>query len=204
LTSETEKLIDEAVGTLPFWGSEEHLHQVTGFYSHEVDKYWDGKAVVSTSDHGDVKGRIFYRVKYNIRTPGYWSGNSAELFMACSALSTYLRSKDGLERDLRPVCNHQHHARHGGTRGCIWIRGSYFSHCGGGGYWRVNEACGGVPEEWLRQSVPYELNRHNNDRHLVHQNCANCHRWWDPYTPGEFQYTICSGGNRHYKTKPEM
>ena len=29
LSAETEKLIEEAVGNLPFWGSEEHLHQVT-------------------------------------------------------------------------------------------------------------------------------------------------------------------------------
>merc|ERR1712146_123612 len=44
----------------------------------------------------EVKGRVFYKVKFNVRTPGWWSVNSDELFAACSALSTYLRRQDGM------------------------------------------------------------------------------------------------------------
>lgn len=179
--------------------SENHIKQVTGYASSEASKYWDGKTYTSTADEGEVKGRKFYKVKYNIKSRGYWTSNSNELFMACRALSNHLRSKDGKERDLRPPCNHYNHRRTGGLGQCVWIRRSYFSHShNGGGYWGFNQAGGGIREEVLRNTAGYEQNNHNNDHHLVHRG-PNSHTWVKAYRSHAYEYTMCTSGNRFYK-----
>merc|ERR1719378_1217353 len=94
-----KKAIDGAKKKGVFYFTDEHIYQLTGFYPNEIEKYWDGDAIISTSSRSEVKGRVFYKVKFNVRTPGWWSVNSDELFAACSALSTYLRRQDGIERD---------------------------------------------------------------------------------------------------------
>jgi len=209
-----EKMVDEAMDALndkvdeakvkaasssSFTGSDEHIKQVTGFAPDEVNKYWDGKVTTSSSNYGYVRGRKFYKVKFNIVTPGYWSANSDEIFYACMALSIHLRRKDGVERDLRPPCNHWGHWKSGGLGQCVPIENSYFSHCGGGGYWEQNTACGGVPESYLRYTIGYEENRHNYDRHLVHNDGSNWHDWRDSQTNSNWQYAMCTGGNQNFR-----
>lgn len=202
MQASVKKAVDDVKKNGVFQFTDEHIHQITGFYPDEVSKYWDGDAIVSASQYGQVKGRLFYKVKFNIRTPGWWSSNSDELFAACAALSTYLRRQDGVERDLRPPCNHYNHNRVGGMGQCIQIERSYFSHCGGGGYWQDNIACGGIPEAKLRNTVGYETLEHNYDRHLCHRTSANNHGWYDSYRSSSYEYTMCTGGNSAYKTKP--
>lgn len=198
-----KKAIDGAKKKGVFYFTDEHIYQLTGFYPNEIEKYWDGDAIISTSSRSEVKGRVFYKVKFNVRTPGWWSVNSDELFAACSALSTYLRRQDGIERDLRPPCNHYNHDRVGGMGQCIHIDHSYFSHCGGGGYWQDNIACGGIPEPKLRYTVGYETLEHNYAHHLVHRNRANSHEWRDALRSSEYEYVMCTGGNSAFRTPPQ-
>jgi hypothetical protein len=195
--------IDDAVQTVKekgaFYGSAEHIKQVCGFHPlDEVEKYWDGKVITSASDHGNVRGRKFYRVKFNLVRKGFFTSGSDELFLACKGLDMYLRSVDGIGRDLRPPCNHYGHMRVGGLGQCIFIWDSYFSHCGGGGYWRQNQACGGIPEEYLRMSVQYETTWHNWDRHYAHFNGVNNHGWVNPYQESPYEYSFCTSGNMNY------
>jgi len=199
-----EAIIDDSVKAVQkngaFYGSDAHIKQVCGFDPIEdIEKYWDGKVYTSTADNGEVRGRKFYKVKFNINQRGYFTSGSDELFFACSALSKYLRSVDGISRDLRPPCNHQWHNRVGGLGQCIFIWRSYFSHCGGGGYWRQNEACAGVPEVALRMTVNYEMAQHNWDRHLAHNSRENSHDWVSPYRTSSHEYVMCTSGNQNYK-----
>ena len=203
MTTAVKKAVDDAVSKGSYTGTSKHIYEVTGIKHDDPSSYWDGQAIQSNSERGNVKGRIFYKVKFNLEQPGWWSANSDELFMACSALSMHLREQDGIERDLRPPCNHYNHNRVGGLGQCIQIDHSYFSHCGGGGYWRESLACGGVSEAWLRNTVGYETLEHNYDRHLVHRTSANNHGWSDSYRSSSYQYTLCTGGNMAYKTKPQ-
>lgn len=182
-----------------FYGSIDHIKQVTGYHAiDDIEKYWDGKTVTSAAEHQKVRGRKFYRVKFNAVTPGYFTSGSDELFFICMGLDKYLRSLDGISRDLRPPCNHYNHARVGGLNQCIFIWNSYFSYCGGTGFYSQNIACAGVPEEYLRMSVQYETTSHNWDRHLVHHNAAMNHRWQDPYKPSAYIYSFCTSGNMNY------
>jgi hypothetical protein len=199
LSAKVEKAKSDAEGSSTYTGSDAHIKQVTGFAPDEINKYWDGKVTTSTSQHGYVRGRKFYKVKFNIMTPGYWSSNSDEIFYACQALSIHLRRKDGIERDLRPPCNHWGHWKAGGLGQCVPIERSYFSHCGGGGYWEQNRACGGVPENYLRYTIGYEENRHNYDRHLVHNDGSNWHDWRDSMSNSNWQSTMCTGGNQNFR-----
>ena len=188
------------IDSMPFKYSDEHIFQVTGFRPDEIAKYWDGKVITSKSSTGEVSGRKFYRIQYNTVRPGYWTSNSDEMLMGCHALSVHLYRQDGVERDLRPPCNHYGHHTWGGLGNCIFIYHSYFSHCGGSssGYWRMEEACGGVPEQALRNIPCFEDCHHNNDRHLSH-NGPNSNSWRDPYTESEWTHTLCTGGNQNYK-----
>lgn len=210
LVADMTKAVKDAVAGVKknavFTGSDEHCKQVSGFYPDDVQTSgaWDGKHFVSSSDRGDVKGRIFYKMQFNMNTAGWWSSNSDELFVACQGLSTYLRRADGIERDLRPPCNHYNHPRVGGMGQCIQIDHSFFSHCGGGGYWSQNLACGGIPEPELRMVVGYETLEHNYDRHLCHYTGANSHGWENAYTGQGYKYTLCTGGNSHFRTPPPM
>ena len=189
----------DAMQSTTYTGSDAHIKQVTGFAPDEVNKYWDGKVTTSTSSYGYVRGRKFYKVKFNIVSPGYWSANSDEIFYACQALSIHLRRKDGIERDLRPPCNHWGHWKSGGLGQCVPIESSFFSHCGGGGYWEQNQACGGVPESYLRYTIGYEENRHNYDRHLVHNEHSNWHDWRDSQTASKWDSAMCTGGNQNFR-----
>jgi hypothetical protein len=198
-----ENKIDDAmeavIANAAFTGSDDHIEQVCGFRPDDVDEYWDKKVYTSSADHGEVRGRKFYRVHFNKKQPGFFTSGSDELFMACRALSVYMQRQDGLERDLRPACNTYYHHRFGGLGQCIWIHRSYFSHCGGGGYWRQNMMCAGVPETALRNIPHYEDNQHNWDRHLAHYDRENHHGWVDPYRTSQYQHTLCTGGNQNYK-----
>jgi hypothetical protein len=200
---EMEATIDQEMASLlggtGFVGTDEHIKQVTGFSPDEVDKYWDGKVLTSVADASEVKGRKFYKVKFNTKQPGYFTSGADELFMACRALSVHMQRTDGIERDLRPACNHFGHDRSGGLGQCIWIYNSYFSHCGGSGFWQQNVACGGIEEPELRMTVMYETNQHNWDRQFVHYDRANGHGWVDPYKESAFQSVLCTGGNQNYK-----
>jgi len=204
MTAAVKKAVTDAASKGNYEGTHAHIKQVTGIDYNEPSQYWDGKAVVSNSERGNVKGRIFYKVKFNLKQAGYWTANSDELFLACTALSTYLRQQDGVERDLRPPCNHYNHPRVGGMGQCIQIDHSYFSHCGGGGYWRESIACGGVSESWIRNTVGYETLEHNYDRHLVHRQSSNSHSWADSFKQSGYQYTLCTGGNMNFRTKPTL
>jgi len=188
------------VEAMPYRYSDEHIFQVTGFRPDETDKYWDGKVIKSKSSTGEVNGRLFYRIQYNVVRPGYWTSNSDEMLMGCHALSVHLYRQDGIERDLRPPCNHYGHNTWGGLGNCIFIYHSYFSHCGGSssGYWRMEEACGGVPEQSLRNMPCFEDCQHNNDRHYSH-NGPNSHSWRDPYSQEGWTHTLCTGGNQNYR-----
>jgi len=188
----------EAVGGSN-WGSDEHIFQVTGFKSAETNKYWDGKTYTSAANHGEVRGRKFYKVKFNIKAKGYRTSNDNEVYMACKALSNALRAKDGVERDLRPPCNHYNHRRTGGLGQCIFIRDSYFSHShNGGGYWGWERAGGGIKQEVLKLTSGYEQTNHNSDHHLVNRG-GNSHTWWKAYKSGAYEYTMCTSGNKNYK-----
>jgi len=191
--------LDEVASKMVTYGTDSHIKQVCGYESHEISKYWDEKKYVSTANNGRVKGRIFYRIKFNIANQGYFTSGMDELLLGCMALSKYLRSQDGLERDLRPACNHYGHHNIGGMGQCIFIWENYFSHCGGGGYWEQNRACGGVPEPALRMGVYWETAYHNNDRLMRHNNAANSHSWQDPYRNSDYQYTMCTGGNMNFR-----
>jgi len=181
------------------YGTDNHIKQVTGFSSSETNKYWDGKTYTSAANHGEVRGRKFYKVKFNIKSRGYWTSNSNELFMACKALSNALRAKDGVERDLRPPCNHYNHRRTGGLGQCIFVRDSYLSHShNGGGYWGWQRAGAGIKAEVLKNIAGYEQTNHNNDHHLVHRS-PNSHTWWKAYRSGIYEYTMCTSGNSNFK-----
>jgi hypothetical protein len=199
LRADVADAVEEAGSWSTFLRTDEHIEQVVGFKPDDIEKYWDGKVVTSTSNQGYVRGRKFYRVMFNAHTPGYWSANSDEIFMACTALSIHLRRQDGIERDLRPPCNHWGHWKAGGLGQCIMIEHSYFSHCGGGGYWEQNTACGGVPETYLRYTIGYEENRHNRDRHLSHNDGSNWHDWRDSQVSSAWKYAMCTGGNQNFK-----
>jgi hypothetical protein len=190
--------IAEANAVSGYTDSDEWVFQNTGFYPDEIEKYWDGKIVTSASEVSEVSGRKFYKVKFNIREKGYWSPNSDEMFAACRGLSNYLRKQDGIERDLRPPCNHYGHWRRGGLGQCIFIFRSYFSHCGGGGYWRETWTCAGTPEAWLTNIVGYEDLQDNYDNHYVHV-AENRHNWQGSQTSSSFEYTLCTGGNQNYR-----
>jgi hypothetical protein len=197
--------IDETVTEVKekgsFYGSTDHIKQVTGFHPiDDIEKYWDGKVVTSAADHEKVKGRKFYRVKFNNEQPGFFTTGADELFFICKGLDKYLRSLDGISRDLRPPCNHYNHARVGGLGQCIFIWNSYFSYCGQStGYYHQNVACGGIPEEYLRMSVQYETTSHNWDRHLVHGNGAMQQQWQGPYNKSPYIYSFCTSGNMNYR-----
>jgi len=195
--------MDEVLANAAYTGSDEHIKQVVGYYPDDIEKVgaWNGEEYTSTADHGEVRGRNFYSVTFNTKQRGFFTSGSDELFMACRALSIYLYRQDGVERDLRPPCNHYGHSRYGGLGQCIWINRAYFSHCGGSGYWRQNEACGGVPESKLRNTVMYETNQHNWDRHYVHYDRANHHGWTNAYQTNSYDRTLCTGGNQNFRTK---
>jgi hypothetical protein len=192
--------MEEVLASLPYHYSDDHIEQVVGFRPEEIEKYWDGKVIISKADNGEVKSRRFYKVLFNARKPGYWTSGSDEMFMSCMALSVHLYRQDGIERDLRPACNHEGHWDIGGMGQCVSIRSSYLSHCGGSssGYWSVNRACAGIPEQTLRNTIGYEDASHNHDRHLIH-NGPNNHWWEDPYNTKQFQYVMCTGGNQNFK-----
>jgi hypothetical protein len=193
--------MEEILSRIPFHHSDDHIEQVTGFRPEEIEKYWDGKVIKSKAANADVVNRLFYKIVFNARNPGYWTSGSDEMFMACLALSSHLYRKDGIERDLRPACNHWGNWNIGGMGQCIKIADSYFSHCGGSnaGYWRMEQACGGVPEETLRNTISYEDATNNHDRHLIH-NAPNNHYWSDPYQKNEkTKFVLCTGGNQNFK-----
>jgi hypothetical protein len=100
---------------------------------------------------------------------------------------------------LRPPCNHWGHWKNGGLGQCVPIEQSYFSHCGGGGYWEQNRACGGVPESYLRYTIGYEENRENYDRHLCHNDGSNWHDWKESQVNSNWQYAMCTGGNQNFR-----
>jgi len=195
-----DEAVEEVYQKAVTYGTDGHIKQVCGFTPDEVDKYWDGKTHTSTANNGRVKGRKYYKIQFNIKQVGYWTSGGDELMLGCMALSKHLRMQDGLERDLRPICNHYGHGNIGGLGQCIFIWESYFSHCGGGGYWEVNRACGGIKESELRMSVFWENNQHNHDRYLSHNNGANSHSWQNPYTAGsQYKFTFCSGANMNFR-----
>merc|ERR1719453_2624634 len=200
-----ESLIDDSIKTAlesaPFYGSDNHIKQVTGIDVNEWADYWDGKPVKSNGQVQNVAGRLYYKVKFNLNKPGWFSVNTDELIWACRALSVHLRRKDGKERDLRPVCNHHNrHGNYGGQGACAYVHESYFSHCGGGGYWRPEVACGGAPEAWLRGSLMWEDLHDGEDRVLRHDEGPNRHSHKSPFTPdANSQTTICTSANDHYK-----
>jgi len=203
--AELESMVDDSIAqameTAPFYGSDKHIEQVTGIKIDEWSDYWDGKPIKSQGTVSNVAGRLYYKVKFNLNNPGWFSGNADELTWACRALSIHLRRKDGKERDLRPVCNHySRHGLYGGQGSCAYVDRSYFSHCGGGGYWRMEEACGGAPEEWLRMSVFWEDHHDGEDRILRHDNGPNRHSHVSPYqNRGDSATTICTSANDNYK-----
>lgn len=192
--------VEQAKKLAPFSGTPDHIKQVTGIDYKNTKSYlvWE-KA--SQSSSGYVRGRKFYKVKFNLAKPGYFTSGSDELFMACRALSMALFEKDGKERDLVPPCNHwSRHQNVGGQGQCIMIERSYFSHCGGGGYWSWQIACGGIKESDLRGIVGYESTWENYDRHLCHRNGANSHTWCNPYSQTTtYQYTLCTSNNVNFK-----
>jgi hypothetical protein len=195
-----DSAVDEVASKAVTYGTDGHIKQVCGFTPDEHEKYWDGKIHTSTANEGKVKGRRFYKVQFNIKQNGYFTSGGDELMLACMALSKHLRMKDGIERDLRPVCNHYGHNNVGGLGQCIFIYRSYFSHCGGGGYWEQNRACGGVKEAELRMSIFWENNQHNHDRQFSHNNGANSHSWQNPYQQNNnYKHTFCSGGNMNFR-----
>lgn len=195
-----DEAVEEVYSSAVTYGTDGHIKQVCGFTPDEVDKYWDGKTHVSTANNGRVKGRKYYRIQFNIKQEGYFTSGGDELMLGCMALSKHLRLKDGVERDLRPICNHYGHGNIGGLGQCIFIWESYFSHCGGGGYWEVNRACGGIKEPELRMSIFWENNQHNHDRMFAHDNRANAHSWQNPYTTNKaYKFTFCSGANMNFR-----
>ena len=200
LKKEVASKMEQVLKSLPFHLSDDHIEQVVGFRPHEIEKYWDGKKYQSKAANAEVVNRMFYKVLFNARKPGYWTSGQDEMFLSCHALSVYLYRQDGIERDLRPACNRASNTNVGGLGQCINIRDTYFSHCGGSdsGYWRMEQACGGVPEAVLRNTIGYEDNSHNHDRHLVHGG-PNSHWWSDPYQTNNFQYVMCTGGNQNFK-----
>jgi hypothetical protein len=200
MEKDVNKQMKAVLDNMPYQRSDEHIFQVTGFRPDEIEKYWDGKVYKSKSSDSQVRDRLFYRVKYNVVRPGYWTSNNDEMLMACHALSVHLYRQDGIERDLRPPCNHYGHHTWGGLGQCIFIMRSYFSHCGGSssGYWRMEEACGGVPEPAIRNVPCFEDCQHNYDRHLVHYS-PNHHGWRDPYNQQGYDYQLCTGGNQNFK-----
>jgi len=195
-----DQAVEEVYQKAVTYGTDGHIKQVCGFTPDEVDKYWDGKIHVSTANNGRVKGRRYYKVQFNIVQNGYFTSSSDELMLACMALSKHLRMKDGIERDLRPICNHYGHRNIGGLGQCIFIWESYFSHCGGGGYWEQNRACGGIKESELRMTLFWENNQHNHDRQFSHNNRENSHSWQNPYQENDqYKHTFCSGGNMNFR-----
>jgi len=200
MQKDVEEQMEAVLENMPFQRSDEHIFQVTGFRPDEIEKYWDGKVYKSKANNNEVAGRLFYRIQYNAVKPGYWTSNSDEMIMGCHALSVHLYRQDGVERDLRPPCNHYGHHTWGGLGNCIFIMRSYFSHCGGssGGYWSMQESCAGVPEPVLRNMPCFEDCQHNNDRHLSH-NAPNWHDWRDPYRQDGWTHTLCTGGNQNFK-----
>ena len=192
--------VKEAMSNSVFVGSPQHIKQVTGIDYKNTKSYliW---AKVSQAANSYVKGRKFYKVKFNLKQPGYWTSGSDELFMACRALSMQMFEADKIERDLVPPCNHYGRGRVvGGNGQCFWVERSYFSHCGGGGYWAWQHACAGIAEKDLRGIVGYEDTQENYDSHLVHRNGANNHAWASPYkTQAAYQYTLCTSQNSNFK-----
>ena len=90
-------------------------------YQGDIDKYlvttWQ-----SSSYHSNRK---YFKIKFNPNRPGYFSCGSAEFRTACTALNTALRGSDGVDRALKPVCNHQSYT----DGNCVRLSGSYLSHC---------------------------------------------------------------------------
>ena len=192
--------VEEAARLAPYQGSGPHIKQVTGIDYKNTKSYlmW---AKDSKAANGYVKGRMFYKVKFNLNQPGYFTSGSDEIFYACRALSMALFETDGVERDLVPPCNHwSRHQNVGGIGQCFMVELAYFSHCGGAGYWGWTQACAGIPETDLRGAIGFESSWENYDRHYGHQAGPNKHRWVNSYTAStEMQYTLCTSQNSNFK-----
>lgn len=200
LDTVVEDAIEEAKKKSVYQGSAEHIKEVTGIDYKNTKSYlvW---TKTSNSYSSQVKGRKFYKIKFNLKTPGYFTSGSDEMFMACRALSMKLFEDDKVERDLVPPCNHWSRRQNvGGIGQCFMVERSYFSHCGGGGYWHWQHACGGIAESDLRGIVGYESTWENYDAHLCHRGGANSHTWCYPYRgQAAYQYTLCTSQNVNFK-----
>jgi hypothetical protein len=151
-------------------------------------------------------GTVFYKVNFNPNTVAFFYPNRRELIRACAELSKDLKNqvcpndkskKDGLNRDLKPVCDH-----HRGDGNSVELSGSYLSHCGCGGYPRQRQ-CLGMSEYMLRGTVTYNRQNSWHGCHMLRHDRECHHHWVDCYSRSSVQadFTICAAkpGNMRKK-----
>ena len=148
---------------------------------------------------GRGAGRVFYKVNYNPGSPGFFQceGNHRELQTACRDLSTMLKARDGVDRALKPACDHPSHCRGSG----VSLPGSYLSH-----YSNVNNEGYGMPQAWMSGVMMYNHPHSWHGCHmLVNRGRNNDHYWTHhhDHTTAKGRSTLCTGSNSNYKKTPK-
>merc|ERR1719230_710324 len=156
-------------------------------YQGDIDKYlvttWQ-----SSSYHNNRK---YFKIKFNPNRPGYFSCGAAEFRTACTALNTALRGSDGVDRALKPVCNHASFT----DGNCVRLSSSYLSHCGCGGSYRRWPHCAGMPESFLVKTILYNRHGWHGWHHLSHNGVCS-HSWRSCNGQhSSYPYTICTSSN---------
>jgi len=148
---------------------------------------------------GRGAGRIFYKTNYNPGAPGHYSceGNHHQLQTACRDLSAFLKSRDGVDRALKPACDHPSHCRGTG----VSLPGSYLSH-----YSNVNNEGYGMPHKWMTGVMMYNHPHSWHGCHmLVNYGRSNNHYWtnYGDHHHQKGRSTLCTGSNSNYKKGPK-
>jgi hypothetical protein len=155
------------------------------------------------------KRRMFYKVEFNPNAPGYFECDRRELFAACRQLSEDLEEHDGIDRDLRPVCDHDHgqglNANHYCGDQSVILRESYLSHCGGSGNHRRSQHCIGMEDDFLAGAVFYNREHHWNGCWMHrHEGRPNAHEWVNQkHESGrDAMTTVCTSKSSEYWQTP--
>jgi len=145
---------------------------------------------------GRGAGRVFYKTNYNPGAPGFFNCDRRELRTACSDLSAYLKSRDGVDRALKPACNHPSYC---GSQG-VQLPSSYLSH-----YSNVNNEGYGLPFTFVSGVMMYNREHTWHGCHmLVNRGTRHDHTWTNSHdhSTNKGRSTLCTSSNSNYKKTP--
>jgi len=146
-------------------------------------------------------GRVFYKTIYNVGAAGHFQCDRRELRTACSDLSAYLKSRDGVDRALKPACDNPSHC---GSQG-VSLPNSYLSHYGCNGSYRESDRGYGLPLTFMSGVVMYNREHSWHGCHMLINRGNKCDHGWTnshDHSTNKGRSTLCTSSNGNFKRTP--